>query len=333
MVLTRQQSVFPQTRAAAPANTDTTVIPTTSTEATRIPIEPDKTNDLNRLVSRAEALARMTFELNMRRLEAQVNDLQRDVSEVVRATAADREFRSLYETRLSNLWGEMVAVRQQVAKVEETATTQTQPSQQFENQQGAELALEACQTETRDLVSELRGEVADLRGLVDSLSQQMVSLSSTDAEADELVQSMTATPPTSNDNTQVSFSGSDSGVWDSDQKKKSTISSGTRIDEAIRSTKRWNRDHKSTALTDAAFCAGYLKQQSKRDAALAAYLQRCIARRVRRRPAEAGKPRPRTLEDFCQLVSWQDVLETAQDVLMRNRQETMGYLDGQGITL
>ncbi|KAF4123389.1 Protein of unknown function (DUF3074) [Geosmithia morbida] len=275
------------------------------------------------LVTRAEALAKMTFELNMRRLEAQVNDLQRDVGKVVRATAEDKDFRSQNETRLSKLWGEMLAVRQQVARVEETQTrTRTQPD------------LETCQSETRDLVDGLRSEMAELRGLVDVITKQMDGLASSSAAAAAAASPPTTTAPQNNSQQSGGNSGQtlrkdDSGLPGHTGAHYSAAAAGRRLDEAIRSTKRWNRDHKTTALPEAAFCASYLKQQSKRDAPLAAYMQRSMARRVRQRPAAASRPRPRTLDEFCQLVSWQDVLDTARHVLMRDRQETMAHLDGR----
>lgn len=108
-----------------------------------------------------------------------------------------------------------------------------------------------------------------------------------------------------------------------------------RIQEAISSTRRWHRDHKTTALADADFVANYLKQQYKRDPAVAVLIQRAIQRHVlrqqqrqrRRRDKTPPRPgsRPRSLEDFCH-VTWTDVLETVETILVRRRDEAVEAL-------
>lgn len=90
-----------------------------------------------------------------------------------------------------------------------------------------------------------------------------------------------------------------------------------RIAEAVKSTRRWHRDHKTTTLADAAFCAQYLQQQSKRDAGMAVFLQRAIQRRVQAR-YPGRRLRPQSLDEFCQLVQWADVKGVVEDVLMRD---------------
>lgn len=95
-----------------------------------------------------------------------------------------------------------------------------------------------------------------------------------------------------------------------------------RIEDTISSTRRWNRDHKSTKLRDAAFIANYLKQQSKRDPQMAVYIQKGIQRRVYHSGRPKSKTRPRNLEQFCQVLVWKDVLDAAEDILVKNRGQT-----------
>lgn len=253
------------------------------------------------LSTRAEALARMTFELNIRRLEAQVNDLQKDMRDVVHATSQDKEFREKNEERLSTLWGEMLAVQQQVSRVDST-------------QGQSKVDLDSCQRETQDVISELRSEISSLRRLVDGISSQMKNWqpvpsmtqdSGYASLAEDLCTNTTSTQPLSSQESQ-SFTGNHA---DEDKRprpatptRNPTTSTDRRIEDAIKSTKRWNRDHKSTTLEEAAFCANYLKQQSKRDASLAVCIQKNIGRRLRHRPRRT-RCRPSTLEEFCQDVT------------------------------
>lgn len=91
----------------------------------------------------------------------------------------------------------------------------------------------------------------------------------------------------------------------------------TRIQDALKSTRRWNRDHKTTRLGEAVFCAHYLTQQSKRDARMAVFLQRAVQRRVQAR-FPGRTLRPRSLDDLCRLVLWADVKAVVEDVLLRD---------------
>lgn len=105
----------------------------------------------------------------------------------------------------------------------------------------------------------------------------------------------------------------------------------SRIREAINSTRRWNRDHKTTALSDAVFCANYLRQQSKRDPAVAVFIQKAVQRRVRAKEAAtpSQKPKaakPKSLDEFCQRVTWADVRAAVEDTLVRDTTDVMRLL-------
>jgi hypothetical protein len=104
----------------------------------------------------------------------------------------------------------------------------------------------------------------------------------------------------------------------------------TRIRETIKSTRRWHHDHKTTALPDAVFTANYLKKQSKRDPAMAVYLQRAIHRRVGRRGIKSAS-RAQSLEEFCQHVSWEDVTLTVEDVLVNKVAYTVQSLSQSSV--
>jgi hypothetical protein len=95
-----------------------------------------------------------------------------------------------------------------------------------------------------------------------------------------------------------------------------------RIRETINSTRRWNRDYKNTDQNDADFSASYLRQQSKRDAPMAVFIQRCIGKHIRCR-LPRSRSLPLTLEEFCQDVTWKDVLDTVESVLVKNQEVAM----------
>ena len=98
----------------------------------------------------------------------------------------------------------------------------------------------------------------------------------------------------------------------------------SRIREAINSTRRWNRDHKTTNLSEAVFCANYLRQQSKRDQVVAVFLQKAIQRRVKTRML--SKPKPKSLDEFCESVEWADVRAAVEDTLVRDTTDVMRLL-------
>ncbi|KFH44991.1 hypothetical protein ACRE_041800 [Hapsidospora chrysogenum ATCC 11550] len=279
------------------------------------------------LFSRAEALARMTYEMNIRTLEGQVKSLEKDVRAVVQETAEDKKFRTENEARLSKLWQEMLVVRQQMAKVEET--------------QGNEHAeFEACQKETQELVKSFRDELTQLKAFLDDISKHMECLptppSSLEARRHSAVLDNAVNTTNLNETQQLSpdkSSGSqecvDATVHPQARNNQNNATSiDRRIEETIKSTKRWNRDHKTTALPDYMFCASYLKQQSKRDAAMAVHIQKSIGKRIRAR-LRRSHSRPSTLEEFCRHVEWQDVVDTVQHVLEVNRQATIEELSGK----
>lgn len=279
------------------------------------------------LFSRAEALARMTYEMNLRTLESQVKSLENDVRAIVQETAEDKEFRTENEARLSKLWQEMLVVRQQMTKVEET--------------KGNEHAeFEACQKETQELVKGFRDELTQLKAFLDDISKHMECLptppSSLDARGHSAVLGNAVDTTSLNESQQLSPDGSTGSQKHVDVPahpqartgQNNATSINRRIEEAIKSTKRWNRDHRTTALPEYMFCASYLKQQSKRDAAMAVHIQKSIGKRIRNR-VRRSHSRPSTLEEFCRHVEWHDVVDTVQHVLEVNRQGTVEELSGK----
>ncbi|KAH0595840.1 hypothetical protein MHUMG1_06388 [Metarhizium humberi] len=161
----------------------------------------------------------------------------------------------------------------------------------------AELHLGECQRE----VVEVKSSMGEVRKLVEELAGKVDQLP-TLAEANAVLAGVCA------------------------QREACESAAATRIQETIKSTRRWHHDHKSTALPDAVFTANYLKKQSKRDPRMAVYLQRAIHKRIRRRRRREPGPQPQSLEEFCQDVSWEDVTRTVEDVLVRRVDSTVQSL-------
>ncbi|KAM3516183.1 hypothetical protein MY11210_000205 [Beauveria gryllotalpidicola] len=281
----------------APNSTTTDVAPT-STAASR-------------LAAQADALAKMTLEMNLRSVGKQADRLERDLRALVQATARDAAFRAQHETRLQDLWKEILAVKAHLAAARDR------------DDAARGLADEACRSEARRLADEMRGEMAGVKEMVKGLRTALSEMPSAEQMQAALSQSSADTQD-SDPNAQRK---TDRQRQQQQPRSASKQSIHARIQDALRSTRRWHRDHKTTRLSDAAFCAAYLRQQSKRDAPMAVFLQRAVQRRVQARsPGRAL--RPRSLDDLCRLVLWADVEAVVEDVLLRDTTDVVEALRG-----
>lgn len=55
---------------------------------------------------------------------------------------------------------------------------------------------------------------------------------------------------------------------------------------------------------------------------MAVYIQKAVQRHVYHSGRPKSKTRPKSLEQFCQMLVWKDVLDAARDVLVDNRGQT-----------
>ncbi|KAM3494515.1 hypothetical protein MY3957_002238 [Beauveria namnaoensis] len=286
----------------AAKSTSTDAAPPTSTSTTT-------TAGASRLAAQADALAKMTLEMNLRTVGKQADRLERDLRVLVQATARDAAFRAQHETRLQDLWKEILAVKAHLAAARDR------------DDAARGLADEACRSEARRLAEEMRGEMAGVKEMVKGLRTALSELPSAEQMQAALSQSSVDTQD-SDPNTRRK-----TNQQQQQPRSASKQSIHARIQDALRSTRRWHRDHKTTRLSDAAFCAAYLRQQSKRDASMAVFLQRAVQRRVQARsPGRAL--RPRSLDDLCRLVLWADVEAVVEDVLLRDTTDVEEALRG-----
>ncbi|KAF7545537.1 hypothetical protein G7Z17_g9092 [Cylindrodendrum hubeiense] len=271
------------------------------------------THDSN-LFDRADALAKMTFELNLRAVCGHADRLERDVRKLVVCTEQDKEFRYDNEKRMVEMMREIQSVRTQMARA---THSQVDIKSGFERQQ----------QEMAEIIDGFRREMVDLRGFIDSVSSQLDQFSSPD-DIDKDIQ----VPPASSrgmETRAMRRACKQADTQPPDQQSTAAVKPKSRIQEAINSTRRWNRDHKVTSLPDSHFTANYLKKQSQRDPDMAVLLQRSLQKRIRLRAARTSRrtlPQPRNLEELCRDVVWQDVIDMVQDVLVANGERSARLL-------
>lgn len=116
-----------------------------------------------RLLAQAEALARMTLELNVRAVTAQADRLEESIKQLTIKTACDEEFRKQHEVRLQSLWQELVATREQVKNLEGHRT-------------GIDSEVEKYRQEANCGIKVFRDEIEEMRGLVESVSSHLDQL-------------------------------------------------------------------------------------------------------------------------------------------------------------
>nr|WOD46470.1 hypothetical protein [Trichoderma atroviride] len=265
----------------------------------------------SKLLHSADALARMTIELNVRAIATQTARLEKDLNVLMLRTKEDKEFRNSHDARVQSLVQEIQAVKQRMEEIQ---------GPQWNSQSNND--LEQCKRDMHGIIGELKKEmkkeISDLKGRVSDISSTLDKLP-TVAEAEALISHTRVTRSASKRKMQAKpaaektpsvpsklshclfyCTAAPEDAYECITEAAKPIKQ--RIEDAIGSTRRWNRDHKSTKLRDAVFIASYLKQQSKRDPQMAVYIQKAIQRHVYHSGRPRSKTRPTNLEQFCQIV-------------------------------
>ncbi|KPM38920.1 hypothetical protein AK830_g7626 [Neonectria ditissima] len=330
----RQRSVplgvTPNHDPSSPTNVETQALTATSSMGS-----VTKPRQSTKLLAQADALAKMTFELNLRAVCSHAERLEREVRTLVSYTEHDKEFRRENESRLAAMMHEIQTVKAHMAKVDDTQ----------EDVKG----LETQQRQATEVLDGFKKEMSDLKGLIGGLSSQLDQFQSPGDLKEEpqpppVASRCMETRAMRRANKRAETQARDQQSQNPPPWKNEIVltnvltdtdgaSIKSRIHEAINSTRRWNRDHKLTELPDSQFSANYLKKQSQRDPDMAVLLQRSLQKRIRLRGGLAsGKagPRPRNLEELCRAVAWQDVIDMVRDVLVTNAQNSARLL-GRGM--
>ncbi|KAH0526463.1 hypothetical protein TsFJ059_009778 [Trichoderma semiorbis] len=294
-------STGPNSRSNDTTKAITTAIIPSSSSISPIPTNgPLTTRNGSKLLAQADALARMTIEFNVRAVSAQTERLEKGLNKLMMSTKEDKAFRESHDARLQSLCKEILVVKQRMEEIQG-------PEWNGSGKDGLK--------EVDESIELLKKEMEELKGLVGDISCTLDKLP-TAAEAEALIKRTQASVSTGGREIQTRSKAARSLA--ESKTARSQVSIKQRIEDAIGSTRRWNRDHKTTKLSDATFIANYLRQQSKRDPPMAVYIQRSIKRHVSRSGRQKAKDRPKNLEQFCQELVWKDVIETAEEVLVRN---------------
>ena len=104
---------------------------------------------------------------------------------------------------------------------------------------------------------------------------------------------------------------------------------GERIDRFMSRTRDWHQARRGSEAPEAAFCENYFRRQAKHDAAMARLVQRALLQRVGGRSGSgsgSGATRPRSLQELCGAATWDGVMKVVEEVLVHNRERTVGLL-------
>lgn len=94
-------------------------------------------------------------------------------------------------------------------------------------------------------------------------------------------------------------------------------------------TRDWHQARRGSEAPEAAFCENYFRRQAKHDAAMARLVQRALLQRVGGRSGSgsgSGAARPRSLQELCGAATWDGVMKVVEEVLVHNRERTVGLL-------
>ncbi|EWG37544.1 hypothetical protein FVEG_14782 [Fusarium verticillioides 7600] len=268
----------------------------------------------NQLLKQAEALANMHFELNLHIVFSLASRLEKEVQQLVIRTADDQEFRRQNEERMTKMMIEIETVKAYMARIGHNREPATRAD------------IERLQQAMSDTTMEWNNQLEDARTKIDEISGRML-----DASRRAGVRGNEA--PTS-----PSLLGIETRAT---RKAKTDIASGahhqqpppssssleSRVNDAINSTKRWNREHKTTKMRENQFIITYLKKQGQRDPVIAKLLLQAIRERASNTKTKTSRAKKLpSLEETCRNTSWQDVIDSATEVLVVNKTLTLQFL-------
>jgi gas vesicle protein len=134
---------------------------------------------ISKLLHNADALARMTIELNVRAMATQTARLEKNLSVLMLRTKEDKEFRNTHDARVQSLVQEIQAVKQRMEEIQGPEWSSKSNND-----------LEQCKNDMHEIIGELkkemRKEMSDLKGRVGDISSTLDKLP-TVAEAEALI--------------------------------------------------------------------------------------------------------------------------------------------------
>ncbi|KAH7270098.1 uncharacterized protein BKA55DRAFT_532711 [Fusarium redolens] len=298
----------------SPAMTASKTIPNVAYSPTQTTPNNPKSEE-NQLLKQAEALANMHFELSLHTVFSLASRLEKEVQQLVFRTADDQEFRRQNEERMTKMMIEVQAVKAHMARIGHNHEPATRAD------------IERLQQAMSDTTMEWNTQLEDARTKIDEISGRMNNVPRhVGVKGNEIQTSPSLVPGIETRAMRKTKTDISSSV----HKQQTSPSSSTlesRINDAINSTKRWNREHKATKMRDNQFIISYLKKQGQRDAELAKVLLQAIRKRASKAKTRTGKAKKLPgLEETCRKTSWQDVIDSATEVLVVNKTQTLQYL-------
>ncbi|KNA94273.1 hypothetical protein FOXG_00392 [Fusarium oxysporum f. sp. lycopersici 4287] len=287
----------------APALTASKPFPDVAYSSIQTTPNSPKSED-NQLLKQAEALANMHFELNLHTVFSLASRLEKEVQQLVFRTADDQEFRRQNEERMTKMMIEVQTVKAYMARMGHNHEPATRAD--------IERLQQAMMEDARTKIDEISGRMinvsrhAGVRGNEPQTSPSLVGI-----ETRAMRKAKT-------------------DIISSAHQQQTSPSSSTlesRINDAINSTKRWNREHKTTKMRENQFIISYLKKQGQRDPVLAKVLLQAIRERASNTKTRTSKAKKLpSLEETCRNTSWQDVIDSATEVLVVNKTQTLQFL-------
>ncbi|EGU87287.1 hypothetical protein FOPG_05776 [Fusarium oxysporum f. sp. conglutinans race 2 54008] len=297
----------------APALTASKPFPDVAYSSTQTTPNSPKSED-NQLLKQAEALANMHFELNLHTVFSLASRLEKEVQQLVFRTADDQEFRRQNEERMTKMMIEVQTVKAYMARMGHNHEPATRAD------------IERLQQAMSDTTMEWNNQLEDARTKIDEISGRMINVS---RHAGVRGNEPQTSPSLVGIETRAMRKAKTDIISGAHQQQTSPSSSTleSRINDAINSTKRWNREHKTTKMRENQFIISYLKKQGQRDPVLAKVLLQAIRERasnIKTRTSKAKKLP--SLEETCRNTSWQDVIDSATEVLVVNKTQTLQFL-------
>ncbi|KAH7197341.1 uncharacterized protein B0J16DRAFT_17443 [Fusarium flagelliforme] len=314
------------TRRAPPSppasqNTNTTLA--TSSTRIAVPVSGPASaatshadNEGSKLSKQADALARMSFQVNLNAVSKIAYALQDDVKKLVLQTADNHGYRRENEERMTRMMLEVQTIKQFMASLKD--------------------APPAMQADIERTQEEMRKTVKDWHAKFDGIETQVEAISNAAKQPPKPVTTKAVnpgpfTPDTLGRETRSAKKARIEADVSAKEQQSSELANSSnlstpegRIHEAINSTKRWNREHKVTKLKDNQYIVSYFRKQTQRDPQLASILQRTFQNRVVKNVE--GEANPRGLEECSNYASWNDVTDTAAKVLIANEKKLIELL-------
>lgn len=147
-----------RTKTTIPSSVNTSAAPPSSSTS----LATNRNATTSRLEAQADALAKMTLEMNLRSVSRQADRLERELRSLVQTTSQDKAFRAQNEARLQDMWKEILAVKAHMAQERDTR----------------HLTDDVCQQEMKRIADEMKGELDSVRQMVGSITTTLSEMPS-----------------------------------------------------------------------------------------------------------------------------------------------------------